>query len=165
MRLTLAAAVVSAGLAPAGGPAAWPQFRGPAGAGVAAGQKPPATFGLTENLAWQVEVPAGFSAPVVWGDKLFLTGFAGGKLYTLAYNRADGKELWRAAAPATGIEPYHKTEGSPAASTPATDGKTLVVVLRLVRPGRLRLRRQAGLGGTPCRSPRRPTTSAPACRR
>ena len=42
------------------------------------------------------------------------------------YNRADGKELWRAHAPAKQIEAYHKTEGSPAASTPATDGRRIV---------------------------------------
>ena len=38
----------------------------------------------------------------------------------------DGKELWRADAKAKAIEPFHPTEGSPAASTPASDGKTVV---------------------------------------
>src|SRR5207247_1930862 len=52
--------------------------------------------------------------------------FDGGKLYTIAYDRADGKEAWRAEAPAAKIEPYHKSESSPAASTPATDGKHIV---------------------------------------
>jgi len=58
---------------------------------------------------------------------LFLTGFDRGKLYTLAYRRSDGAELWRKEAPATTIEPFLKNEGSPAASTPATDGTRLVV--------------------------------------
>src|SRR5262249_10985235 len=71
-------------------------------------------------------VPSGLSSPVVAGDKLVLTAFEGGKLYTIAYGRADGKEAWRAEAPAKKIEAYHKTESSPATSTPATDGKRIV---------------------------------------
>src|SRR4030095_15193883 len=60
------------------------------------------------------------------GDKLVVTAFEGGKLYTIAYNRADGSEVWRREALAKQLEPYHKTEGSPAASTPATDGRRIV---------------------------------------
>src|SRR5207244_3290474 len=70
--------------------------------------------------------PSGLSSPVVAGDKLVITAFDGGKLYTVAYDRADGKEAWRALAPAKQLEAYHKTEGSPAASTPATDGERIV---------------------------------------
>jgi outer membrane protein assembly factor BamB len=108
-------------------PLAWPQFRGPGGSGVAAAdQKPPVEFGPDKNVKWKVPVPSGFSSPIVVGDKLVLTAFDGGKLYTIAYTRADGKEAWRAEAPAAKIEGYHKTEGSPAASSPATDGERIV---------------------------------------
>jgi outer membrane protein assembly factor BamB len=107
-------------------PLAWPQFRGPGGSGVAEGQKPPVELGPNKNVLWKVSVPAGFSSPIIVGDKLVLTAFEGGKLYTIAYNRADGQEAWRAQAPAKQIEDFHKTEGSPAASTPATDGKHIV---------------------------------------
>ena len=55
-----------------------------------------------------------------------MTAFEGGKLYTIAYDRTDGREIWRTEAPAKQIEAFHKTEGSPAASTPATDGKQIV---------------------------------------
>src|SRR3954470_21823155 len=96
----------------------WPQFRGRAGSGVADDQKPPVKFGPKENLAWKVAVPPGASSPIVVGDKLILTAFEGGKLYTICYARADGKELWRADAKAKKIEEFHPTEGSPAASTP-----------------------------------------------
>jgi outer membrane protein assembly factor BamB len=109
-------------------PAPWPQFRGPGATGVAPDdQKPPTQLGPEKNVKWKVPVPSGYSSPVVVGDKLFLTAFDDGKLVTLAYSRADGKELWRRGAPAKQIEPYHKTESSPAASTPATDGERLVV--------------------------------------
>src|SRR5947207_3279114 len=104
----------------------WPQFRGPAGSGVADDQKPPVKFGPKENLAWKVAVPPGASSPIVVGDKIVLTAFEDGKLFTVCYSRTDGKELWRADAKAKKIEEFHATEGSPAASTPASDGKTVV---------------------------------------
>src|SRR5438270_11772935 len=108
------------------GPPAWPQFRGPGGSGVADGQKPPVEFGPDKNVKWKVPAPGGLSSPIVAGDKLVITAFDGGKLYTVAYNRADGTEAWRREAPAKAIEPYFKAEGSPAASTPATDGERIV---------------------------------------
>jgi outer membrane protein assembly factor BamB len=100
----------------------WPQFRGPGGSGVADGQKPPVEFGAAKNLKWKVPAPGGLSSPIVAGDKLVITAFADGKLYTVAYDRASGKEAWRREAPARQIEAFFKKGGSPAASTPATDG-------------------------------------------
>src|SRR5712692_7676450 len=107
-------------------PLAWPQFRGPGGSGVADAQKPPVELGPGKNVQWKVPAPSGLSSPVVAGDKLVISAFADGKLYTVAYRRADGTEAWRSEAPAKQIEPYHKVEGSPAASTPATDGERIV---------------------------------------
>lgn len=104
----------------------WPQFRGPGGSGVADDQKPPVKFGPKENLAWKVSVPPGASSPIVVGDKIVLTAFESGKLLTICYSRTDGAELWRADAKAKTIEQFHPTEGSPAASTPVSDGKTVV---------------------------------------
>src|SRR5262249_55754034 len=107
-------------------PQTWPQFRGPGGSGIADMAKPPVHFGPDKNRKWKVKPMSGLSPPIVAGDKIVLTGFDGGKLYTIAYNRADGNEAWRAAAPAKKIESYHKTESSPAASTPASDGNRIV---------------------------------------
>jgi outer membrane protein assembly factor BamB len=107
-------------------PLAWPQFRGPNGSGVADGQKPPVEFGPDKNVKWKVPVPAGLSSPIVAGDNLVLTAFEKGKLYTIAYWRKDGKEAWRAEAPAKEVEPFHKAHGSPASSTPVTDGKRII---------------------------------------
>src|SRR5947209_2223742 len=107
-------------------PLAWPQFRGPGGSGVAEGQTPPVELGPDKNVAWKVPVPSGLSSPIVAADKVVLTAFEGGKLYTIAYGRADGKEAWRKEAPAKQIEPYYKPDGSPAASTSATDGTRIV---------------------------------------
>ena len=110
----------------AGDPLPWPQFRGPNGSGVADRQKPPVEVGPEKNVKWKVPAPSGLSSPIVAGDKLVITAFEDGKLYTVAYNRADGKEAWRAEAPAKKLEPFYKGEGSPAASTPVTDGRRVV---------------------------------------
>lgn len=104
----------------------WPQFRGPGGAGVAENEHPPIEIGPDKNVKWQVAVPSGSSSPIVVGDLLALTAFDDGKLFTIAYRQADGSEAWRVQAPADQIEPFHRTEGSPAASTPATDGQRIV---------------------------------------
>src|SRR5256885_11010696 len=101
----------SVGLA-ADKPLAWPRFRGPNGSGFADDQRPPVEFGPDKNVKWKVPVPSGFSSPIVVGDKLVLTAFENGKLFTIAYHRANGQEAWRADAPAKKLEPYHKTEGS-----------------------------------------------------
>lgn len=120
---SLALCLVSAATA---APSTWTQFRGPAGTGVAESAHPPVEVGPEKNVAWKIDAPSGLSSPIVVGEKLVLTAFDDGKLYTIAYDRATGHELWRAHAPAKEIEPYHKTEGSPAASTPASDGKRIV---------------------------------------
>src|SRR6266496_2893030 len=93
-------------------PSPWPRFRGPNGSGVADGQKPPVEFGPDKNVKWKVSVPPGISSPIVAGDNLVITAFDDGKLYTIAYRRADGKEAWRTEAPAKSIEAFHKVEGS-----------------------------------------------------
>lgn len=104
----------------------WPRFRGPNGSGIAATADPPVELGPEKNVKWKVDVPSGLSSPIIVGDLLVLTAVDDGKLYTIAYNRADGHEAWRTQAPAKALEPVHETEGSPAASTPATDGQRIV---------------------------------------
>src|SRR3954451_7706737 len=95
---------------------AWPRFRGPNGSGIAINGKPPVDIGPDKNVKWKVSVPGGLSSPIIVGNKLVLTALDNGELYTIAYNRADGSEAWRATAPARQLEAHHPTEGSPAAS-------------------------------------------------
>src|SRR3990172_7633988 len=103
----LAVAIFAAVGPEADNSAAWPQFRGPGGSGVADSQQPPVEFGPEKNVKWKVPVPSGLSSPMIVGDMLVLTAFEDEKLYTIAYNRADGSEAWRAHAPAREIEPFH----------------------------------------------------------
>jgi outer membrane protein assembly factor BamB len=122
----VALVLVFATVATAADALVWPQFRGPNGSGVADDQKPPVEVGPEKNVKWKVAVPSGLSSPIVAGDKLVITAFDGGKLFTIAYDRATGAEAWRAEAPAKQIEKYYQAEGSPAASTPVTDGQRII---------------------------------------
>ncbi len=109
------------------GDAQWPRFRGPAGAGVADGEKPPVEFGPEKNVLWQAPTPSGPSSPCIWGGRIFLTAFDAGKLWTLCLDRTTGRELWRRDARAEKIEAFMVKQGSPAAATPATDGVRVIV--------------------------------------
>ena len=102
--------------------ASWPQFRGPGGLAVASNANPPIHFGPQTNVLWRTALPSGHSSPIISGDRIFLTGFAEGKLETLCLERGSGRILWRQPAPADKIEPTHRIS-NPAASTPATDGE------------------------------------------
>jgi outer membrane protein assembly factor BamB len=127
MKMLLTAVLALVSLYAFAGDAKWPRFRGPEGAGVADGEKPPVEFGPEKNVLWQATTPSGPSSPCIWRDRIFLTAFDGGKLWTLCLDRATGKELWRRDAGAEKIEAFMPTQGSPAAATPATDGERVVV--------------------------------------
>ncbi|MBO0858809.1 MAG: PQQ-like beta-propeller repeat protein [Chloracidobacterium sp.] len=54
-------------------PAHWPQWRGPFFNGVAR-TAAPVEFSDTKNIKWKIAIPGrGFSTPVIWGDRIFLT--------------------------------------------------------------------------------------------
>jgi outer membrane protein assembly factor BamB len=51
----------------------WPQWRGPYFNGMARGDAP-TTWSDTTNIKWSADIPGrGFSTPVIWGDRIFLT--------------------------------------------------------------------------------------------
>jgi outer membrane protein assembly factor BamB len=55
-----------------------PQFRGPRGDGVAYGTNLPVTWSTTSNVVWSCAIPGkGWSSPVVWGDRVFVTSAVG----------------------------------------------------------------------------------------
>src|SRR4029453_19582510 len=52
----------------------WPQFRGPGSRGISENKKLPLSWSVTQNVAWKTPIPgSGWSSPVVWGDRIFLT--------------------------------------------------------------------------------------------
>jgi hypothetical protein len=95
----------------------WPQFRGPHGSGVAAGDAP-VTFGAAK---WKTPLPAGHSSPAVWGDRIFLTSFDK-KLELICVSAKTGAILWRHFAPAIQIEETHVVS-NPATASPAVDSE------------------------------------------
>ncbi len=99
----------------------WPRFRGPNGSGVAEGMPLPREIGPATNVVWKTAVPSGKSSPVLAGDRLYLTGHADRRLFTLAYDRRTGKELWRREAPGHRDEKRH-TLNDPASPSVVTDG-------------------------------------------
>jgi len=122
-----AAAVASAMAATVGialaGATDWPRFRGPGGLGLAAPDaRPPLVFGPATNVAWRIDMPAGNASPIVWGNRIFATGFADGKLLVLAFQRDTGRESWRREIVPAKIEEVHPSLGNPASATPVTDG-------------------------------------------
>jgi outer membrane protein assembly factor BamB len=151
--LALLLVAASAHAALQGGADDWSHWRGPEGNGVARGSAP-LRWSDSENVLWKAEVPGrGFSTPVLWGDRLFVTtavpiGEApeaapeegsgrrrrGGaplvehEFLVLCLDRADGKELWRrSACKATPHEGFHSQYGSFASPSPVTDGERLYV--------------------------------------
>ncbi|MCA1649180.1 MAG: PQQ-binding-like beta-propeller repeat protein, partial [Acidobacteria bacterium] len=113
----------------------WPQWRGPSHTGVARGDAP-VKWDDSTNVRWKIEIPGrGFSTPVIWGDRIFLTtavptgkgsapapaeggsgrGAGGGaavgeeqRFEVMAIDRRSGKVVWqRTATTAVPHEGYH----------------------------------------------------------
>ena len=52
----------------------WPQFRGAESLGISSASNLPDHWSTTENIAWKTDIKGrGWSSPIVWGDKIFLT--------------------------------------------------------------------------------------------
>jgi outer membrane protein assembly factor BamB len=122
-RLSWGAILVGAlALSRQGAPAQeWARFRGANGSGIGRLDKPPTAW-TEKDYLWKAELPgSGFSSPVLWGEKLFVTAGDAktGERMLVCLDAASGKTLWsqRTAAP-----PYHThTRNSYATSTPAVD--------------------------------------------
>ena len=74
----------------------WPQFRGPAGDGMATNSAPPTSWSEDENIAWKTEIHGlGWSSPVVFGDQVWLTTATpdGKELSALCLDKKTGEIL------------------------------------------------------------------------
>ncbi len=110
----------------AGSAADWPRFRGPNGVGVAEGMALPAELGAEKAYSWKTPLMRGKSSPVVTANRIFLTGHADGKLFTLGLDRKTGRILWTKEAPSARPEKRHQLN-DPAAPSPVSDGKNVYV--------------------------------------
>jgi len=128
----------------------WPQFRGPGARGVSENANLPERWSTTENVEWKITVPGrGWSSPIVWGDKVFLTTvvsdgemqapkkglYFGGEQkeppheqhhwLVLCYDLNSGAELWRQEAH-HGLPPNQThIKNTYASETPVTDGERI----------------------------------------
>jgi len=106
----------------------WPSFRGPA-SGVSSSSEVPITWDgeSGEGIAWKIPVPLpGFSSPILWEDRVFLTGGDTQSREVYCFSMQDGKMLWRhkvAGIPGSpAVAPKVSSDTGYAASTMTTDG-------------------------------------------
>lgn len=110
-------------------------FRGPLGNGVSFSKNIPASWDIAAgtNLKWKVKLPKkGYNSPVIWGDKLFLTGADAAERWLYCYDKNNGNLLWQHQAnnitgsPAT--PPKTTDDTGLAAPTVTTDGNLVVAI-------------------------------------
>ena len=112
----------------------WPRFRGPDGGGAAKGEWNLSFDGtLGGNVLWKSPIPAiGFNSPVVWSNRVFLSGGDAAKRQVFCFDATDGKLLWQRAVENVPGSPAKLPEISEAtgyaAPTMATDGRRAFVM-------------------------------------
>lgn len=114
----------------------WPRFRGPDGLGISVYTNAPLQWnGQTgEGILWKTAVPiAGPNSPVVWGNRIFLSGANKSRREVYCFEAESGKLLWQKPVenvPSTNSEPPTVMEdsGGYAASTVASDGRRVYAI-------------------------------------
>jgi outer membrane protein assembly factor BamB len=101
----------------------WLGFRGPSGSAVSDDAKP---LSSALSIAWTADLPGrGLSAPIIVGDKVFLTCASGPEqatLHVFCFDAGTGKTLWERQMRATG-RTMAQEKTCVAAPTPCSDGK------------------------------------------
>ena len=107
-----------------------PAFRGPGSNGVVFQRGFPSSWNGSsgKNIKWKTAIPLpGYNSPVVWNDKIFLSGANATKREVYCFDKTSGKILWK-----TTIE---KIPGSPA-TAPKVNGETGFAAPTLTTDGR-----------------------------
>lgn len=113
----------------------WPRFRGFDGGGVSTQTNVPLTWDgkSGDGVAWKSPVPApGHSSPVVWSNRVFISGGDATKREAFCFDETDGKLLWQrtienvAGSPAKQPEIPEMTGF--ASPTMACDGRRVFVI-------------------------------------
>jgi len=113
----------------------WPRFRGPDGSGFSPKSTAPVAWdeAAKQGVVWKsaISLP-GFNSPIVWGDRIFVSGGNAAKREVYCYNGTDGSLLWQRAienmpgSPAKAPEVMEQT--GMAAPTMATDGRRVYAI-------------------------------------
>ena len=75
----------------------WPVFRGPGGLGICRFENIPDTWNgpSGDNILWKTAIPLpGHNSPVVWDDRIFITGATEDKQQVFCYDAQTGQLLW-----------------------------------------------------------------------
>src|SRR5687768_2579253 len=104
----------------------WSRFRGPNGSGLSTATRIPTEFGPDKNLLWRLPLPQGHSSPILYDDRIYLTGFRGDALVTLAIDRSKGGVVWERTAPQTTTKIVDK-RNNPASPSPAVEANGVYV--------------------------------------
>lgn len=110
----------------------WPRFRGAEGNGAAKGDWNLGLNGKSGGVLWKSPVPApGFNSPVVWSNRIFLSGGDAKRREVFCYDATDGRLLWQRAVEkvpgGSATAPEIPDSTGYAASTMATDGRRAFV--------------------------------------
>ena len=107
----------------------FPFFRGQDGHGIAGGSGYPTEWdgAAGKNIAWKTEIPKpGQSSPIIWGDKIFVTGAEDKECELYCIDKKTGAVLWTGSASDIEGEPSEfpvvDMDAGYAASTAATNG-------------------------------------------
>jgi outer membrane protein assembly factor BamB len=93
-----------------------PAFRGPGSNGISYSKNTPVDWNATsgKNILWKLEIPLhGYNSPIIWDDKIFLSGATADKREVYCINRKSGSIIWT--YDVTGVS------GSPVKSPEVTD--------------------------------------------
>lgn len=112
----------------------WPSFRGPAGGQSRAASLPTQWDGKSgQGTLWKTPIPLpGFGSPIIWGERVFISGGDEKTRAVYAVDAKTGKVVWEKTVP-TKITPPAKMpdvtgDTGYAASTMATDGARVFAV-------------------------------------
>ncbi|MEN8126478.1 MAG: PQQ-binding-like beta-propeller repeat protein [Planctomycetota bacterium] len=113
----------------------WPVFRGPGGLGICHFENIPDTwYGPSgKNILWKTPIPLpGHNSPIVWNDRIFLTGATEDKQQVFCFDADSGKLLWSGdvsipANPARDDMDIMEDTGH-AACTAVTDGRRVCAI-------------------------------------
>lgn len=112
----------------------WNRFRGFAGAGITSITDVPTKWDAAsgEGILWKTPVPLhGYNSPIVWQDRVFLSGADAEKREVYCFDASTGSILWTGKVPTapTGNKKFEVMEDTGyAASTMATDGVRVYVI-------------------------------------
>ena len=113
----------------------YPFFRGKGSRGIVSSGTYPTDWNGKEgkNIKWKVKVPThGYSSPIIWGNRLFLTGVDGAATEVMCFDKESGELLWTSLT--TGVEGEPKTppetseDTGLAAPTAATNGELVCAI-------------------------------------